>query len=275
MALIRHTFLPRSMFDMDYWYRPASLGIGPSTLDIFDPFDDLDRALGRNLLWLDRPTDLLSSLLPSEPKIPKKYRVTLDVSGFSPNSIKTEIKENKLVVSGSEGAKHDTSDYSVREFRKTYELPKNAETDKMVSFVASNGQLVVEVPLKREAKSLQSEKVQIVEGEKGAKSVQLKIELPEKIDPANVSVTCKDRDVIIKTEEKKETPDSVSQMHYYRRVTLPENTDFEQLKCTLEDNKLALCAPLNMELKPNYRAIPIETLSSKQPLENHTKPESA
>jgi HSP20 family molecular chaperone IbpA len=268
MALIRHTFLPRSMFDMDYWYRPASLGIGPSTLDIFDPFDDLDRELSRNLLWLDKPADLLSALLPNEPKIPKKYRVTVDVSGFSPKSIKTEIKENKLVVSGSEGAKHDTDDYSVREFRKTYELPKNAESDKMVSFVTSNGQLVVEVPLKREEKSLLSEKVQIVDGEKGAKSVQLNIELPEKMDPAKVSVTCKDRDLIIKSEDKKETPDSFSQMHYYRRVTLPENTDFERLKCTLEDNKLALSAPLNMELKPNSRSIPIET-ANKKPIENN------
>jgi hypothetical protein len=43
MAIIRHSFLPRSMFDMDSWFRPTS--------DLFDPFDEMDHMLGRNLEW--------------------------------------------------------------------------------------------------------------------------------------------------------------------------------------------------------------------------------
>lgn len=43
MSLIQHGLFPRSMFDTDYWYRPQSLTVGlpTSTLDIFDPFDEL------------------------------------------------------------------------------------------------------------------------------------------------------------------------------------------------------------------------------------------
>ena len=40
MSLIPTSFFPRSMFDMDYWMRPT-MDIGPSTLDVFDPFDEL------------------------------------------------------------------------------------------------------------------------------------------------------------------------------------------------------------------------------------------
>ena len=52
---ITPSFFPRSMFDMDMWARPSSLGVGPSTLDLFDPFDELDRMMSRNLMWLNEP----------------------------------------------------------------------------------------------------------------------------------------------------------------------------------------------------------------------------
>lgn len=120
MSLLSHSFFPRSMFDMDLWNPSLA---GPSTLDLFDAFDDLDRMMSRNLIWLNEPETLrLSS--PKQP-VSEKYRITLDCQGFNPNSIKTEIKDNnKLVVSASEGKPSATSDYSLREFRKTYDLPK-------------------------------------------------------------------------------------------------------------------------------------------------------
>lgn len=43
MSLIPHGFLPRSMFDMDLWHKPAHHG--QSTLDLFDPFDELVKNL--------------------------------------------------------------------------------------------------------------------------------------------------------------------------------------------------------------------------------------
>lgn len=60
----------------------------------------------------------------SVPRVAEKYRITLDCQGFDPNSIKTEIKENKLVVNATEGQVSPTSDYLFREFRKSYDLPK-------------------------------------------------------------------------------------------------------------------------------------------------------
>ena len=61
----------------------------PSMLDFFDPFNSMDRLMGRNLRWLNEPSMLPSRLM--APIVPQKYRITLDCTGFSESSIKTSI----------------------------------------------------------------------------------------------------------------------------------------------------------------------------------------
>ncbi|RNA08004.1 alpha-crystallin A chain-like [Brachionus plicatilis] len=273
MSLIPHVF-PRSMFDMDLWSRPHSLGFGPSTLDLFDPFDELDHIMSRNLRWLNRP-DFFNDFLPSEPKVPQKYRIKVDCRGYSADSLKVKVSDDKqkLIVSGKEGEnKSDDDDYHIREFKKSYKLPPNAEVDKMVSFLASNGQLVIELPLKidKEQAILNKEDYfpRVVENQNGGKQVEMNFSVPNNIEPSKVKVTCKDRDVIIQAEDKQERPDGISQMSFYRRTTLPENTDFNSLKCHFDKNMLSLKADLNSDLKSSHRQIPIEINNGQKSVEN-------
>jgi HSP20 family molecular chaperone IbpA len=142
MALIPHTIVPRSMLDMDKWAQP--IGHGSNTLELFDPFDQLDHMMSRNLQWLHRP----DFGFPTLPPVPQKYRIVVECAGFDPKSITTTIGDNKLVVTAHEEVKHDTDNFSVKEFKKTYELPNNAESDKLVSFMTPDGNLVLEVPLR-------------------------------------------------------------------------------------------------------------------------------
>lgn len=252
MSLIRHGFLPRSMYEMDNWFRP--------TLDVFDPFDDFDRMLCKNLEWLTVPT-FMQPLVQHRPKIPNKYRITVDCHGYNPKSLKTEFKDGKLVVSGREEQRHDESgDYSTKEFKKSFKLPENAEHEKLASFVAGH-HLVIEVPLKLEEQAESEEEEDLfprVIEKDGKKSIKMKCDVPKGIDPAKLSVTCKDRDLIIKAEDKQENPDHYSQVYYYKRCTLPENTDFNALKCLFENNKLSIEAPIVPALASNQRQIPIE-----------------
>jgi HSP20 family molecular chaperone IbpA len=264
MSLIPHSFFPRSMFDMDFWHRPESLGLGPSTLDLFDPFDELDHTIGRNLSWIDRP-DYLSSFIPHEPRVPHRYRIVVDCAGYNPSSIKTKLSDDKrtVTVTGREGEERKgDEDYLLHEFKKTYQLPENVEADKMVSFMTSAGNLVIEMPVRREVSRLAFKDEglpQIVDGENGQKQLQLSLAVPSNLDPAKIKVTCKDRDVIVQAEDKKETPDSTSQVYYYRRSTLPENTDFSSLKCSLENSKLSITAPVSAHpARVNGRQIPIQ-----------------
>jgi len=244
MSLLKATFFPRSLFDVDLWSRPVPFG--PSALDIFDPFDDLDMVMNNSLNWLTRPDFIRSSY--EQPKIPQKYRVSVDCAGYSPNSIKTNINENKLVITGQEGEdkKHQDEDFSIKHFKKTFDLPKDVQTDQMASFLTTNGQLVVEIPRKQEKVERQGDVMtpQIVDTKDGGKEVKLQLALPDQIDASQVSITAKDRDVIVKGEYKDTKPDSRSQVYYYRRSTMPENTDMSQLKCSFENNQVLLNAPV-------------------------------
>ena len=58
-----------------------TIGFSPfnQTLDWFDPFDELDHMIGRNMEWLQRPAFM--EPLPLKPKVPHKYRITVDCAG--------------------------------------------------------------------------------------------------------------------------------------------------------------------------------------------------
>jgi HSP20 family molecular chaperone IbpA len=239
---------------MDQWLRPFEHPTGPSTMDLFDPFDELDHIMSRNLEWLAKP----EFVVPALPRVPQKYRITLDCAGYSPKSIKTDVVSNKLTVSGREEVKHPDGDFHVKEFKKTYTLPAHAESDKLVSFLTPHGELVLEVPLKEIHKHSNDDLFpKIVDIPHGGKHVQMKFHVPESIDPSKVHVSIKDRDLIVKAEDKVEKPDGVSRFYYYKRTTLPENTDFKALKCNLDNHQISVDAPIDINFK-SHRTVPIE-----------------
>lgn len=41
MSLLKHEFFPRSLFETHFGPKSKHLGPSPSSLDIFDPFDEL------------------------------------------------------------------------------------------------------------------------------------------------------------------------------------------------------------------------------------------
>lgn len=255
MALLPHSFFPRGTFDMDQWFRPGHHG--HSTLDLFDPFDELDTLMSRNLEWLNKPEFLQP--VPWMPKVPQKYRIIVDVVGYNPKSIKTELgKDGKLIVTGREENKKHDDDYSIKEFKKVYELPKNAEVEKLVSFVAPHGELVIEVPLKESQSHSNNDLFpRILDAPNGGKQVSLNFGVPENIDPSEITVNIKDRDLIVKAEHKVEKPDGTSKFFYYKRTTLPENTDFGALKVNYDNHQINVAAPLKLDFK-SVKNVPIE-----------------
>jgi len=280
MSLIPHSFFPRRMFDMDTWTPSifsspfstsasltsplsSSLMSPLTTLDLFDPFDDIDRMMSRNLQWFDRPSSWMST--PPLVSVPQKYRISVDASGFSPESIKTEQKEEGgqrlLTVHGREttGTKGG-DDYLKREIRKTFRLPENIEIDKMASFMTPNGQFIVEFPLRETERTTNLSLLpQIVDTSAGGKQVQMNFPLPQNIDPNKVQVSVKDRDLIMRVEDRQESPDRYSRTHMYTRTTLPEGTDFNQLKCVVDNNQLSVTAPLSQQQRSiGSRNIPLE-----------------
>ena len=156
----------------------------------------------------------------------------------------------------------DTENYTVREMRRTYELPDYVDKDRMVSFVTNNGLLVVEFPWKdQEALGGVNLFPTIDEANK---KVTMDVAIPENIDPTKIHVRCRDNDLIVKADYRVKNDDGStrSRVHYLRRTTLPENTNWETLKCEADKTKLHISADLN----PHHRKrIPISFVGDNQP----------
>jgi HSP20 family molecular chaperone IbpA len=237
--------MPRAFFDMNQWIKPLStMPFAPTTLEIFDPFDNMDTMLGHNMHWLNKPE--FKSLFPA---VPQKYRITVDCFGYKPKSITCNWINNKLVVCGREEVKDEHEDFSIKEFKKSYDLPVNAVPEKLVSFF-TGGQFVIDVPLKETPLFKNSELVpQIIDTMEGGKVVEMTCAIPEGICPTKIHVTCKDRDLIIKAEDCQKKPDGITKFHYFKKSTFPVNTKFEDVKCTFDKNLLTIKAPLDMDFK--------------------------
>jgi len=257
MALIPHSIIPRSLFDMNRWVNPLNT-TGATTLDLFDAFDELDHTMGRNMQWLNKPEFLQP--LSMGPIVPQKYRIVVDCPGFNVESIKTEVKGHRLYVVGREEDKHEGEDFHVREFKKSYDLPERCETEKLVSFMTTPGHLVIEIPMRESDLHLNMDLFpKIVDTVDGGKAVTLNFQVPENIHPEKVHIHIKDRDLIVKAQDKLEKKDSMTKFYYYKRTTLPENTDFDKLECNYDNHKISVRAPLNLNWKP-YKTIKMQTM---------------
>ena len=53
----------------------------------------------------------------------------------------------------------------------------------------------------------------------GGKMVSLNFRVPASIDPAKCHVTIKDRDLIVKAEDKVERPDGTTKFYYYKFIS--------------------------------------------------------
>lgn len=79
--------------------------------------------------------------------------------------------------------------------------------------------------------------------------VSMRMQLPEKIDQSKLCVSNKDGDLVVKLEDKQETPGGGSRsVCYFSQTTMPHNTDFANLKHNFDDkNVLTVTAPLKNE----------------------------
>lgn len=257
------------MMDLDSWMSPMrpmnpvqdlkqmmkSDWLAPTNLDMFDAFDELDTLMNQNIDWINKP----EFMQPLQPRVQQKYRITVDCPGFVPmkNAIKCDIKNNVLTCSGREEDKDASGDFCVREFKKTYNLPENVEINKMVSFMPVEGKLVVEIPLKETPLHMNVDLLPKIVDTKEGKAVTMNFGVPQNILPSKVHVSIKDRDLIVRADDSHKSKDKTSKIHYYKRCTLPVNTDFDKLNVKWDKNKLVCSAPLRTDFKA-VRNVPIE-----------------
>ena len=76
-----------------------------------------------------------------------RMEVRIDASEYKPEELKVSVQSGRLLVEGRhEEKKEDGSGYIQRSFSRSYTLPKEAEADKMVSSLSTEGILVITTP---------------------------------------------------------------------------------------------------------------------------------
>jgi len=258
-----------------FWSWRSSLR---GNLDLFDPFDEFDQNLGQNFHWFFKPE--FGSELTTFPRVPQRYRITVDCTGFNPDSIQFKLDEAKqnLTVTArdeSEANSEEVGDFNLRRFRKTYKLPENSLPDQMISFVANN-QLIIDVPLMETDLQPSTELVPQLEDASsgsGQKQYIMRFNVPADIDPNNVHINVKGHDVILRAEQKLDRPDRLSQSHFYQRTTFPEQANMDSLRCIRageHGNRITVTAPLET-LNQQYKRVPIENWQQRQRIQPKTE----
>ena len=106
-------------------------------LDFFDPWYDFRWSSWPRFRWITEPprvtrSSYTSSIdtkyrqLVSRPLSSNKFRVQSDVADFNADSIKTRVDGRKVIVEAKQEDRQGENDYTIREIRKSYDLPQNA-----------------------------------------------------------------------------------------------------------------------------------------------------
>lgn len=191
--------------------------------------------LGSHLSNLNSPLmNPFAPLAPPPPPPPPSInkanfvRITFSCGGYSPKSIKTDVYGNKVVISGREEARIDGENYSIKEFKRSYELPVNAEGERLASYMAPNGQLLIEVPLKHlptteetsASVSPNNKKVMAAAHLDDPSNFSVTYQLPENIDPSRLNVTVRDHDLTIQTIDNVINKSSRISDHSVRKIPI-------------------------------------------------------
>jgi len=256
---------PRHLFDFENF-------LGPS-LDLFDPFDEIDLSSHRMqtaLQWLQDPPRLQRELCPvtGHKKRPHsdKFRVTLDVTGYKPEDLSVKVVGRKLFIDGKQEFR-DGEDFSVKEMRKTYDVPENASFEHMTSFLTAKGTLVVEFPLVTQTKERDDHHHQVQKYgdnvkefnfdeffksafepkisddiEKGTKKIDMSLDMTG-FRPDQIQIHLKDHELMVQAESSS-SDKHTARSYIYKAVTLPPNIDVERMRSFLHDGKrLMITAP--------------------------------
>jgi len=172
------------------------------------------------------------------------------------------LKVSDLEVSG----KKHSDQFCCKEVKKTMTLPKGVECDELVSFMTQEGKAVLGVPLKicdiayehkaksrsisplrdvaRDTSACTSASTDSTSSSSSSKMVSIKLPLPQGITSDKIDITVAGRELIMRCVDKAITADSSTRISVLNTVTLPENTDLQELKCVKQNNVVMITAPL-------------------------------
>ncbi|CAF0889682.1 unnamed protein product [Rotaria sp. Silwood1] len=204
----------------------------------------------------------------------EKFRVQLNVAGFNPETIKTRVEGRKVIVEAKQEDRQSNGDFSVREIRKTYDLPEHADSNNFASFVTPNNMLVIEVPINipqlehRQSQILADPQALLLFGQYrdpifdypgflassefrprvvdvGNGQRQIKLSLAVKnYRPEQIKVSVKNNELLVQAEHSYNDNNRSERSFLTKSIILPPGTQVDQLRSFLNpDGQLEIEAP--------------------------------
>jgi HSP20 family molecular chaperone IbpA len=174
---------------------------------------------------------------------PNFVRITFNCGGYNPKSIKTDLIGTKLFISGKEEARIDGENFSIKEFKRSYELPLNSDGSKLISYMAPTGQLLIEIPLKQmqniedlcdhsissnsnNSNNNNNNSHRKVMGANldESNNFTFKYQLPDNVDTSKLNVSLCNREIIINTIDSNNTSS------FSNNSTLKRNHDHKKIR---------------------------------------------
>jgi len=273
-------------------------------LSFFDPWRDFDTfptalsTIPNSFRWINEPRrvtrqaassfhttgnigagntllPIVPPALPVLPPLSEKFRVQLNVAGFNPDTIKTRVEGRKVIVDAKQEDRQNDGDYSIREIRKTYELPEHADSTNLASFVTPNNMLVIEVPVnhprleRRPSQTMADTQAlalfghfrdpifdypgfiaspdfrpRIIDtGINGQKQIKMSLAV-KNYRPEQIKVSVKNNELLVQAENIYNDNNRSERSFLTKSITLPPGTQADQLKSFLNtDGQLEIEAP--------------------------------
>ncbi|XP_055841257.1 heat shock protein 23-like [Episyrphus balteatus] len=74
------------------------------------------------------------------------FQVCMDVQQFKPSELSVKVVDNAVVVEGKHEEREDDHGYISRHFVRRYAVPKDYDSEKVVSTLSSDGVLTISIP---------------------------------------------------------------------------------------------------------------------------------
>lgn len=207
----------------------------------------------------------------------RNFRVSFDVSQFTPEEISVRTQDQKLVVHAKHEESKDGKNVS-REFSRQIDIPKDVEPEKLQSTLSKDGILQVEAPVPAPSyeKVCQSQCAPnqmaaptsvsslssmppppssprtgfrtgpVLTEQDGTKKLKMTVEIGNEFKPEEIMVKTVDRKLQISAKHEEKTAGRSTMREFSKELELPENVDPNCVSASMtEEGKLIIEAPLS------------------------------
>lgn len=178
-----------------------------------------------------------------------KWKHNVEIGEFNPEQVKVKVENGKVVIHAkyTDGTEEwgDTV-----EKKRTVQIPENVDSEKIHSFMKSDGTLVLEAPFvvrKEESHPLTMEdQGAIVLSDNRNTLMEMDV---SNFNPEEVTITCKNDILTVNGERKRSEDGQEIREYFFRQMTIPKSVKQENIKCFKGDDGKLTIRIVNPELE--------------------------